>query len=144
MKLVAFQTLGCKVNQYETEAIKELFEMAGYGVCDFSEWADIYVINTCTVTSLSDKKSRKMISRAKKLNPHSVIAVTGCYAQTSPDAVASLEGVNIVIGTSNRHKIVELVEKKLVGNININIVNDIMTEKIYGPCNFRFFLKLCP
>lgn len=107
MKKVAFYTLGCKVNQYETEAMSELFEKNGYAVCDFEDFADIYVINTCTVTSMSDRKSRQIIRRAKKMNKSAYIIVTGCYAQVAKDEVAKIEGVNLVLGAKDRDKIVE-------------------------------------
>ena len=81
---VAFHTLGCKVNQYDTQAMQEKFEQNGYEVTDFNDIADVYVINTCTVTSLGDRKSRQMIRRAYRRNPNAVIAVVGCYAQTAP------------------------------------------------------------
>ena len=100
MNKVAFYTLGCKVNQYETEAMSELFTQKGYDLCDFDGYSDIYVINTCTVTSMSDRKSRQIIRRAKKHNPNSLVVVTGCYAQTNPEAVLKIEDVNLVIGTS--------------------------------------------
>ena len=121
MKKVAFYTLGCKVNQYETQAMTELFLNAGYRVVDFEEAADIYVVNTCTVTNLGDRKSRRMIRRAKKRNPAAFLAVTGCYAQVAPDEVAGIEGVDLVLGTDRRSEIVTLCEagKKaaLVGDI---------------------------
>lgn len=121
MKKVAFYTLGCKVNQYETQAMTELFINSGYEVVDFSEEADIYVVNTCTVTNLGDRKSRQMIRRAKKKNPNAFLAVTGCYAQVSPEEVAKIEGVDLILGTDKRAEIVELCEagKKamLVGDI---------------------------
>ena len=110
MKKVAFYTLGCKVNQYESEAMCELFLKAGYIQADFEDYADIYVINTCTVTSMSDRKSRQIIRRAKKKNPNSLVIVTGCYAQTAPDLVMSIPGVNLVLGTKDRNKIVEYAE----------------------------------
>lgn len=110
MKKAAFYTLGCKVNQYETEAMEELFESSGYEIVDFSSPADVYVINTCTVTHMGDRKSRQMIRRAAKLNPDAVIAVTGCYAQTAPDEIRNIEGVNLVLGTKEREKIVQLTE----------------------------------
>ncbi len=125
MKKVAFYTLGCKVNQYETEAMSELFVNAGYELCDFMSYADIYVINTCTVTSMSDRKSRQIIRRAKKHNPDSIVAVTGCYAQTNPDAVLEIEDVNIVIGTKDRKKIVSICES-VKQNDKISCVSDIM------------------
>ena len=87
---VAFHTLGCNVNQYETEAMAEAFRSEGYEVVDEREFADVYIINTCTVTAVADKKSRQYIRRMKKVNPESVVAVTGCYAQIKPDEVASV------------------------------------------------------
>lgn len=108
MKKVAFYTLGCKVNQYETEAMMEQFQKRGYTVCEFDEVADIYIINTCTVTAISDKKSRQVIRRAKKNNKNAFVIVTGCYAQVSPDAVAKIEGVDLVLGTKGRENIVEI------------------------------------
>ena len=110
MKKVAFYTLGCKVNQYETEAMCELFSKSGYEICDFDSFADIYVINTCTVTSMSDRKSRQIIRRAKAINENAYIIVTGCYAQTAPDAVAKIDGVNLILGAKEREKIVELLD----------------------------------
>lgn len=110
MKKIAFHTLGCKVNQYETQAMRELFINSGYDEVEFDQVADVYLINTCTVTSLSDRKSRQMLRRARRLSPRAVIAVTGCYAQTAPNEVADIDGVNVVIGTDKRTKIVELVE----------------------------------
>lgn len=126
MKKVAFYTLGCKVNQYETEAMGELFEKAGYQVVDNEEAVDVYVINTCTVTSLGDRKSRQLIRRAKKDNPDSVIAVVGCYSQTAPEEVSNIEGVNIILGTNDRNRIVEYVEKFREANERIYAVEDIM------------------
>ena len=125
MKKVAFYTLGCKVNQYETQAMTELFINDGYEVCDFNESADVYVINTCTVTAMSDRKSRQIIRRTKKHNPNALVVVTGCYAQTNPDAVKKIEGVNLILGTNERSKIVSLVGS-LSCDDSISCVNDIM------------------
>lgn len=111
MKTAAFYTLGCKVNQYETEAIAEQFTSKGYEIRDFSEYADVYVINTCSVTAMSDRKSRQIIRRAKKQNPHSTVIVTGCYAQVAPDEVLKIDGVNLVIGTNEKSRIVAEAEK---------------------------------
>lgn len=111
MKTVAFCTLGCKVNQYETEAMTEMFKNSGYSVCKFEDVCDIYIINTCTVTGMSDKKSRQMIRRAKHNNPNAIVAVVGCYSQVSPEEVAKIEGVNLVLGTKERKNIVALVEQ---------------------------------
>ncbi len=125
MERAAFYTLGCKVNQYETEAIRELFEESGYEIVDFEDIADVYVINTCTVTNMSDRKSRQIIRRAKNKNPKAIVVVTGCYAQTAPDAVKKIEGVNVVIGTKDRKNIVELT-KKASEEQCIDYVSDIM------------------
>ena len=125
MKKVAFYTLGCKVNQYETEAMSELFSNSGYEICEFDSFADIYVINTCTVTSMSDRKSRQIIRRAKKQNPQAVVVVTGCYAQTNPDSVLALDGVNIIIGTKDRKQIVTLAENAKSDD-KLSFVGDIM------------------
>lgn len=130
MKKAAFYTLGCKVNQYETEAMSELFEKSGYEIVDFNSPADVYVINTCSVTSMSDRKSRQMIRRANKLNPSAIIAVAGCYSQTAPDKVAEIEGVNLVLGTQDRGRIVELTEE-ISNNDCVNKVCDIMKNHTY-------------
>ncbi len=107
---VGIKTLGCKVNQYESEAIKENFKKNHHEIVDENEFADVYIINTCTVTSLADRKSRQYIRRMKKINPDSIVAVTGCYAQISPKEVAAIEAVDIVTGTNQKSKLVELVE----------------------------------
>ena len=125
MKKAAFYTLGCKVNQYETEAMEELFSANGYELCPFTEKADIYIINTCSVTNMSDRKSRQIIRRAKKTNPNAIIAVTGCYAQTAPDEVLKIDGVNLVIGNQDKKDIVSRVEELSSDDKN-NDVLDIM------------------
>lgn len=115
----AFHTLGCKVNQYETEAIKEAFVSRGADIVGEDEFADVYVINTCTVTNIADRKSRQFIRRAKKINPDAVMIVTGCYAQTSPEEVAGMPEVDAVIGNSLKTEIVgrafELAEQRTKG-----------------------------
>lgn len=110
---VAFFTLGCKVNHYETQAMQELFAAAGYEVVPFSERAEVYVVNTCTVTQVSDQKSRHMLSRAHRQNPEALVVAVGCYAQTAADAVAALPGVSLVLGTDGRRDIVRLTEAAL-------------------------------
>ena len=95
---IAFYTLGCKVNQYETQALEQLVTQRGHSLVPFEETADAYVINTCTVTAVSDKKSRQVIRRARKAAPDAVIAVCGCYPQTHPDDVEKL-GVDLIAGT---------------------------------------------
>ena len=126
MKKVAFLTLGCKVNTYETEGMKRLFEKSGYQVVEFDTAADVYVINTCTVTNLGDRKSRQMIRRAKRLNEHSIVAVVGCYAQTASEEVSKIEGVNMVIGTKDKGKIIEYIKEMETGGDKLNFVEDVM------------------
>ena len=109
-KIAGFHTLGCKVNQSETEAMTALFLDKGYQLGEFEGYCDVYVINTCTVTHAGDRKSRQMIRRAKQINPQAIVVVTGCYAQTSPEAVAAIEDVDIILGTNMRHRIVDEVE----------------------------------
>lgn len=113
MKSVAFCTLGCKVNQYETEAMGELFKKAGYTEVAFDEFADVYVVNTCTVTAMSDRKSRQMIRRAKRVNPDAFLVVCGCYAQTAPQEVAKIKDVDLILGTNERANIVDFCEAKI-------------------------------
>ena len=106
---VAFHTLGCKVNQYETEAMKNQFTEKNHTVVLETEPADVYIINTCSVTSLADRKSRQYIRKMKKISPDAVVAVTGCYAQVNTEEVANIEGVNLVIGTNEKPHLVEYV-----------------------------------
>ncbi|MBQ9179594.1 MAG: tRNA (N(6)-L-threonylcarbamoyladenosine(37)-C(2))-methylthiotransferase MtaB [Firmicutes bacterium] len=106
---VAFHTLGCKVNQYETEAMREQFAQAGHVVVGETDVADVYIINTCTVTSLADRKSRQYIRRMKKQSPDSVVAVTGCYVQIKPDEVAAIEGVDIIAGTDEKENLIKYI-----------------------------------
>ncbi|HOJ09249.1 MAG TPA: tRNA (N(6)-L-threonylcarbamoyladenosine(37)-C(2))-methylthiotransferase MtaB [Clostridiales bacterium] len=129
MKKVAFCTLGCKVNQYESEAVSNLFENAGYTIVDFDEIADIYVINTCTVTGISARKSRQMVRRAKSLNREAIIVVMGCYSQTSPEEVSNIPGVDLIIGTSDRNKIIEYVEEITQCGKQLNTVEGIMKKR---------------
>ncbi len=108
---MAFLTLGCKVNQYETAALASLFSRRGYRAVDFSNVADVYVVNTCTVTETADRKSRQMIRRATRRNPDAVIVVTGCYAQLHPSVVADIPGVDVIVGTTGREGLVGLAEE---------------------------------
>ena len=113
MKKIAFSTLGCKVNQADTASLEVLFKKAGYTVVDFNDTADVYLINTCVVTNMGQRKSRQVISRAIRNNPHAVIAVTGCYPQTAEEEIKNLAGIDIMVGNKNKAKVVELVEKAL-------------------------------
>ncbi len=105
------QTLGCKVNKYDSEAIVKILTDNSFEEVDNNEVADIYIINTCSVTNLSEKKSRQIIRRAKKSNPEAIVVACGCYSQVSPEEVANIEEVDIVLGTKDRMKIVELIEE---------------------------------
>ncbi|NLK21549.1 MAG: tRNA (N(6)-L-threonylcarbamoyladenosine(37)-C(2))-methylthiotransferase MtaB [Epulopiscium sp.] len=129
MASAAFYTLGCKVNQYETEAIIELFKKDNYEIASFEDYADVYVINTCTVTNLGDRKSRQMIRKAKKMNPEAIVAVVGCYVQTAPDEVKAIEGVNIIIGTDKRSRIIQLIHQYKEEKRIIDATDNIMGVK---------------
>lgn len=130
MKTVAFYTLGCKVNQYETEAVSELFSDDGFEIVPFEEKADVYIINTCSVTSVSDRKSRRIIRYAKKQNPNAVVAVMGCYSQTSPNEVLDIDGVNLVLGTKNKSSVLNLV-KTLDSSSKLNAVMNVADNHEY-------------
>ncbi|MEH7157031.1 tRNA (N(6)-L-threonylcarbamoyladenosine(37)-C(2))-methylthiotransferase MtaB [Neobacillus drentensis] len=131
MATVAFHTLGCKVNHYETEAIWQLFKQEGYERVDFESISDVYIINTCTVTNTGDKKSRQIIRRAVRKNPDAVICVTGCYAQTSPAEIMAIPGVDIVVGTQDRIKMLEYIEQYKLERQPINGVGNIMKSRVY-------------
>jgi len=137
LKKVAFYTLGCKVNQYETEAMIESFETSGYKTVEYEEYADVYIINTCTVTNMGDRKSRQIIRRALDSNPDAFIAVVGCYSQISPDKVIEIPGVKLVVGTNERAKIVELVEYAMDKEEKINMVSDIMEVREFEEMSIR-------
>ncbi len=113
MYTVGLYTLGCKVSQYETEAVGEEFERRGFKILPFDEVCDVYVVNTCTVTAESDRKSRQFIRRAVKANPEAIVAVMGCYSQRAPEAVAQIFGVSAVVGTENKLSLVPVVERLL-------------------------------
>lgn len=137
MKKAASFALGCKVNQYESEAIAELFAEKGYEIVGIEEEADVYVINTCTVTNFGDKKSRQLIRKVKRQNENAIVAVVGCYAQTAPQELMQVEGVNLVIGTKDRAQIVEMVENYTQENGVENHVSDIMKERIFEPLSIQ-------
>lgn len=137
MNKVAFYTLGCKVNQYETEAMIEAFEKQDYKVVDYNSFADIYIINTCTVTNMGDRKSRQIIRRALDYNPDAFIAVVGCYSQIAPDEILDIEGVKLVLGTSDRSKIVELVEKAAKEEGKTNAVSNVMEVDTFEDMGIR-------
>lgn len=128
---VAFYTLGCKVNQYETNAMIQEFLNAGYHVVEFHEVADIYVINTCTVTNMSDKKSRQMIRRTKQLNPDSIVVAVGCYAQVAKEKLQEIPDVNIILGTNEKNNIITYVEEYRKNNQKEEAISDVLHQKEY-------------
>jgi threonylcarbamoyladenosine tRNA methylthiotransferase MtaB len=130
---VALTTLGCKVNHYETEAMRELFIKDGWEIVDFSDVADVYLINTCTVTQTSDMKSRQMIARAHRMNPDALVAAVGCYSQTAPETVAALEGVGLVVGTSGRNEIVSRVKEALRAKSGDTFVSPLAELRAFEP-----------
>jgi len=130
---VALTTLGCKVNHYETEAMRELFVQDGWEIVEFSDLADVYVINTCTVTQTSDTKSRQMIARAHRMNPDALVVAVGCYAQTAPETVASLEGVGLVVGTSGRKEIVLRVNDALQSRSDETYISPLYEMREFEP-----------
>lgn len=123
MKTAAFHTLGCKVNQYDTQAMLEKFRAAGYEIVPFDADADVYVINTCTVTGMGDKKSLQLARRLRREHPDSALILAGCLAQRKPEDLLEA-GARLVIGTQHRGEVVELLEKALRENTSINAVNE--------------------
>ena len=139
MSTVAFHTLGCKVNHYETEAIWQLFKDANYERVEFETNADVFVINTCTVTNTGDKKSRQIIRRALRQNPDAVVCVTGCYAQTSSAEIMEIPGVDIVVGTQDRHKLLDYIQQFQDERQPINGVGNIMKNRTYEELEVPYF-----
>lgn len=146
---VAFSTLGCRVNQYETEAMTEKFIKEGYEVVSYDSFSDVYVINTCTVTNMGDKKSRQMIGRARRHNEEAIIAVVGCYSQIAPEEVSKIEGVDIVLGTRNKGDIIYWVNRVREENKQLVEVNDVLRNKEFEELNIeeyqdrtRAFIKI--
>ena len=141
MTTVAIHTLGCKVNTYDSEAILKLFHDAGYQEVDFKEEADVYVINTCTVTATGDRKSRQMIRRAHKRNPGAIVCAIGCYAQIKPQEIENIEGVSIILGTQHRHHIIDYIEEYKVTGKPIIKVNDVMKKAEFEDMKVDVFTK---
>lgn len=129
MKSVAFCTLGCKVNQYETDAMEEMFAAAGYEIREFREKSDIYIINTCTVTNIADRKSRQMIHRAKKINPEGLVVAVGCYVQAAGEKLQSDQDIDLIVGNNKKVQIVSLVENALKVREHSQSGNDLEYER---------------
>lgn len=146
---VAFATLGCRVNHYETEAMAEKFIREGYEVTEFDNFADVYVINTCSVTNMSDKKSRQIISRARRTNESAIIAAVGCYSQVASKEVSEIEGVDVVLGTRNKGDVVYYVNKARDEQKPQLMVGEVLKNKEFEELNIeeyqdktRAFLKI--
>ena len=140
MKKVAFYTLGCKVNQYETNAMIEQFIKKGYEIVNFEEKADIYIINTCTVTNMADRKSRQMLRRVKEINNEALVVACGCYAQVAKEELEKIPEIDLIYGTNEKNKIADYIENVPLGtfpngtsvtfgNINNSKVTDVMYQK---------------
>ena len=128
LKSVAFLSLGCKVNAYETESIKEMFKNAGYEIRQFNEAADIYIVNTCTVTNIADRKSRQMLHRAKKLNPEAVVVAVGCYVQAPQSKLEDDDLVDILVGTRGKSSVLDLVEEYIRSNKERDFKHSVVKE----------------
>ena len=111
MRKAALHNLGCKVNGYETDAMQQILEDAGYEIVDFSEKADVYIINTCTVTNMADRKSRQMLHRARKQNPDAIVVAAGCYAQESAEELKQETGVDILLGNNKKGGLLQAIEQ---------------------------------
>ncbi|MGL4987769.1 MAG: MiaB/RimO family radical SAM methylthiotransferase, partial [Cetobacterium sp.] len=134
-KKVAFYTLGCKVNQYESESLKNQLVKIGYEEEQFENKADIYIVNSCTVTSVADKKTRNVLRRAKKMNPNSIVIVTGCYAQTNSKELLEIEEIDFVVGNSNKSGLVDFI--KDIDNKKSKILSEnIFEERAYEEYEF--------
>lgn len=130
MKKAALHNLGCKVNAYETEAMQQMLEEAGYEIVPFTEEADVYVINTCSVTNMADRKSRQMLHRAKHKNPEAVIVAAGCYVQTKEEEAVADEAIDIIIGNNKKHELIERLDEFFAQKTEkIDVVIDINGEK---------------
>ena len=134
MKKVAFYTLGCKTNQYETNGMIQLFKSSGYEIVEFEEFADIYIVNTCTVTSISDKKSRMFLRKAKKINPKAIVVACGCYVQVAKEEVEKIPEIDLCIGTNEKAGIVQYIENYINSNVTNIDISDVFKEKEY--CEF--------
>ncbi len=132
---VAFATLGCRMNQFETSALEDQFSLKGYDITDFESVADIYIVNTCTVTNDADRTSRKTLRQAKRRNPNAIVVATGCYAQVSPQELAKIPEIDLVIGNSHKTAVLEIVENY----INEKFENKVFIDNIFRENDFKTF-----
>ena len=132
MKRVAFYTLGCKVNQYETNGMIQKFQEVGYEIVDFEDVADIYIVNTCTVTSISDKKSRMFLRQAKRKNPESIVVACGCYVQVAKEEIEKIPEITLCIGTNEKVDIIDYIEKYMNTKSEEIEISDVFKQKEYS------------
>lgn len=134
MKKVAFCTLGCKVNQYETNGMIQEFKNKGYDIVEFDEVADIYIVNTCTVTNMADRKSRQMLRKVKELNQNAVLVACGCYAQVAKEELEKIPEIDLILGTNEKNEIVKYIEKYIEekDNKTRDVITDVLHEEIYS------------
>ena len=137
MKTVALHNLGCKVNEYEIEIMQQNIQKAGYEIVDFAQKADIYVINTCSVTNIADRKSRQMIHRVRKQNPDAIVVAVGCYAQTDTQGALADEAIDIVIGNNRKNDIVKIIEEYIADNNNRCAVENLSKSVEYENCTLE-------
>ena len=149
MKTVAFHTLGCKVNTYETEAMQQLMESAGYKCVEFTKRADVYIINTCSVTNIADRKSRQMLHRARKMNENAIVVAAGCYVESAKDKIDEDLSIDIIVGNNNKNDIVNIINEYLQDKIKNKFIIDINKETEYEEFNIskindhtRAFIKV--
>ena len=137
MKTVAFHTLGCKVNTYETEAMQQLMESAGYRCVEFGERADVYIVNTCSVTNIADRKSRQMLHRARKMNEEAIVVAAGCYVESAKNKIDEDLSIDIIVGNNNKNDIVNIINEYLQDKIKNKFIIDINKETEYEEFNIR-------
>ena len=149
MKTVAFHTLGCKVNTYETEAMQQLMESAGYRCVEFGERADVYIVNTCSVTNIADRKSRQMLHRARKMNEDAIVVAAGCYVESAKNKIDEDLSIDIIVGNNNKNDIVNIIDEYLQDKIKNKFIIDINKETEYEEFNIskindhtRAFIKV--
>lgn len=149
MKTVAFHTLGCKVNTYETEAMQQLMESAGYRCVEFGERADVYIVNTCSVTNIADRKSRQMLHRARKMNEDAIVVAAGCYVESAKNKIDKDLSIDIIVGNNNKNDIVNIINEYLQDKIKNKFIIDINKETEYEEFNIskindhtRAFIKV--
>lgn len=130
-KKVAFCSLGCKVNQYETNAMAQKFVANGYEIVEFDEYADVYIVNTCTVTNIADRKSRQMLRRAKEINKDATLVACGCYAQVAKEELKKIPEIDLIIGNNEKNDIISIIENHIAQKGTEDIVSDVMYKLDY-------------